>query len=451
MSKLQLINPPIDCLYSKSLRTGVYPPLNIAVLAGYIKKHLPETKIELLDGEIQNKDNIINSINAEYIGISCNILTYNTALEIAKHAKAKGSYVFLGGPYPTVLAKEILKNNSFIDSVIVGDGEGAILQILKGERQDYISNLCYRNKNEIIQNPINQSDINESVIPDYANLPLEKYFSNFRNRYGHYKPFHASLPIYSIKGCKWRNTKKGGCVFCMIPHNGFRIKNKSNLINEIIYFNELYGVDSFWEVSDSFLDNFEFVEELIKLKRENIKTNFHIYGRASQLLDKEKVRLLKEANIFEVFVGAESGDNDILNNINKGSTIEQTLKAIKNLKDVGIKTTVSFVLGLPGETQKSLDTTLKFAEKISNFNNVFETSTSIMLPIPGSKAFELLKQKAVIIPSDKYDIEILKHEWIKHFTSIDFEILHIYLDELTSLFALNNSFAQPETLTAPYC
>lgn len=449
--KLQLVNSPIDVNYSKSLRTGVYPPLNLAVLSGYIKKYLPDTQIELLDGEIQDINTILNSIEAEFVGISCNVLTYNSALEIAKKAKTQGSYVFLGGPYPTVLSKEILQNNPFIDSIVFGDGEKAILQLLEGNRHSDISNLCYRLESNIVKNPINLFDINEFVLPDYMNLPLVLYFSNFRSRYGHYKPFNASLPIYSIKGCKWRNTKKGGCIFCMIPHKGFKTKNGSNLMNEIIYFNELYGVDSFWEVSDSFLDHFEFVNDLIKLKKENIQTNFHIYGRASQLLNTERVKLLKKANIYEVFVGAESGDDEILRNMNKGNTVEQTYTAIKNLNRFGIKATVSFVLGLPGESQLSLDKTLKFAEKISNLNNVNETSTSIMLPIPGSKAFDMLKNKLGIPYSDKYDLEFLKQKWIKHFTNVDYEVVNEYVDELTSFFPLNNSFAQPETLTAPYC
>ena len=449
--KLQLINAPIDSNYSKSIRTGVYPPLNLAVLSGYMKKHLPDLEIEIFDGEILDKENILNSIDAEFIGISCNILTYNSSLEIAKYAKAKGSYVFLGGPYPTVLAKEILLNISFIDSAVVGDGEQPILQLLKGKKHSSIPNLCFRVENKIIQNHQVQCNLKDFVLPNYLNLSLEEYFSNFRERYGHYKPFNASLPIYSIKGCKWRNTKKGGCMFCMIPHKGFRTKEESNFKNEIIYFNEVFGVDSFWEVSDSFLDNKNAINELISLKRDGINTSFHIYGRASQLLDIQQVKLLKEANVFEVFIGAESGDNKILKNINKGHTVEQTLKAIENLNKYGIKATVSFVLGLPGETLESLDKSLKFAEKISDFNNVYETSASIMLPIPGSRAFDLLRQKGSVQNSDKYNLESLKKHWLRQFTSVDINTVNRYLDVLTSLFSLNNNFAQPETLTAPYC
>ncbi len=449
--RLQLVNSPIDSNYSKSLRTGVYPPLNIAVLAGYLKKQKSNVEIELLDGEIEDIESIKAKLNSNIVGISSNILTYNSALEIAKYAKMIGSTVVLGGPYPTTQANEILLRNEFVDYIVKGDGEKTLLGLSTGTKKEEIPNLVYKKNNKVFLNKESVTNIEELVVPDYLNLPLEKYFENFRGRYSHFKPFRGSLPLYSIKGCKWRNSSKGGCLFCVIPNKGYRMKQHNHFLNEILYFNEIYGINSFWEVSDSLLDDFSLFEELKKFNTKARDINLHIYGRANQLQDIERVRVLKDANVFEVFIGAESGDNTILSSINKGSTVEQTYKAIENLNKLGIKSTVSFVLGLPGETIPSLSKTLDFAEKISKFENVFETSTSIMLPIPGSKAFEKLKNRTDITLSDNYNLEYLKEIWISEFTNVGLDILDQYFERITSLFPLNNTFSQPKSLIAPCC
>jgi radical SAM superfamily enzyme YgiQ (UPF0313 family) len=165
--------------------------------------------------------------------------------------------------------------------------------------------------------------------------------------------------------------------------------------------------------------------------------NLHIYGRANQLQEINRVKALKDANVFEVFIGAESGDNTILRNINKGNTVEQTYKAIENLSKLDIKCTVSFVLGLPGETFTSLDNTLAFAERISKFENVFESSISTMLPIPGSKAFELLKNKTDIGEADIYNLEYLKEIWISEFTDVSIDVVDQYFKRACENFCVN--------------
>jgi radical SAM superfamily enzyme YgiQ (UPF0313 family) len=446
MNKIQLINPPMDEGYSHSLRTGIYPPLNLGVIASFIKKNVANYQIELFDGEIESLESIKSKVNADFVGINCNTLTYKTALEISIIAKNKGATVFLGGPYASIMAEEILGNQSYIDCIVIGDGEKPIKMILDNMPYDIIPNLAYRKNGSIVKNRIEKTNLSEMAIPDYCNLPLDKYFSNHRERYGHFKPFNSSLAIYSMKGCEWRDKTNGGCVFCMIPHYGVTHKKPSHVWNEIVYFHELYGVDSFWEVSDSFVDNDEWLKEFRDSKPNGLDISLHIYGRANNI-NPEKAKLLKEIGVFEVFIGAESGDNQILRNTRKGITTNTTRRAIQALKSEGINVIVSFVLGLPGETRESLARTVAFTKELASYGNINETSTSIMFPMPGSNAFKDLMNIEGMnekYSSDIIDYEELKRDWLKYFTNVSFEMLEEALGEITSKFALNSTFSKPK-------
>ena len=210
--KLNLINPPIDFGYKSSLRTGIYPPLNLAVLAGYVKRHSKfDLEVKLLDGEVDSNDRIRDNIASDIVAISCNVLNYKSAIEIAEVAREKGAKVLLGGPYAGEMAERILKNRNYIDAVVSGDGELALSKYISGEKYENIPNLIYRRSERNIQfNPYRKEDLNSLPMPDFCNLDLNRYFENHWKRYGIFKPYSGSLPIYSMKGCQWRDRSGGG-------------------------------------------------------------------------------------------------------------------------------------------------------------------------------------------------------------------------------------------------
>src|ERR1017187_1210622 len=209
----------------KASRTGNYPPPGIVALASFLLGRSPNLDIELLDGEIHGLDDICKRINAKAVGISCNIMTYESALVVARIAADAGARVILGGPYPSSRPSAILRGQSYIDAVVVGDGEAALLDYVSGKPYPDIPNLCYRGPFGIVENFQVTMDLDALPLPDYRGLPLARYFQNFEQRYAEFKPFRKSLPIYSRKGCVWRDASRGGCVFCMIPHRGVRYKS----------------------------------------------------------------------------------------------------------------------------------------------------------------------------------------------------------------------------------
>jgi radical SAM superfamily enzyme YgiQ (UPF0313 family) len=127
---------------------------------------------------------------------------------------------------------------------------------------------------------------------------------------------------------------------------------------------------------------------------------------------------------------------------------------VEHLAACGVKVVASFVLGLPGETARSLQKTMALARELLAFGNIVETSTSIMLPIPGSRAFSMLSARPGLCSkysSDLFDLEELKYDWISQFTRTTPDELECALRETMTLFPLNDSFSQPRAQSAPMC
>ena len=452
--KLQLINAPIQEDYIHSIRTGTYPPLSLASIAAFVKYQNPEVEVSIMDGEIFSMDTILSKLDADVVGVSANIMTYEPGLRIAKAAADRGAKVVIGGPFVDAMADRVVCKRSFVDAVVVGEGELAMSMYIAGTKKDLIPGLVWMENGEVRKNETHPLLLDSLPLPDYCDLPLPLYFQNYVDRYTGFKPFNGSLAVYSRKGCIWREKTDGGCVFCMIPHRGMRFRSPQNLWREIQYFHDEYGVNYFWEVSDTFTEDDHWIQDFLRTRPNTLDdVAFHLYARPNHVTPR-MAKELKDLNAFEVFIGAESGNDEILKNMVKGSKVAHSRRAVEALAKEGILTILSFVFGLPGETQETLQSTIDLGKELSQYGTVIETSSSVLLPIPGSPAFRQLmtvsgmKQKHT---SDLLDLEELKKDWAHYFTHVSYDEIVEALQRTTELFPLNNTFSQVGKQSAPKC
>ncbi len=450
--KVQLVNAPMDDAYVRSIRSATYPPVGLASIAASVAVQLPWIEVEILDGELLSTAEIIRRLDGDVVGVSANIMTYGPALEIARAASWLGARVLMGGPYVGPMAQKILAKRPFIDAVGVGDGEPLLVSYLAGLDAWNIPGLVHRDGTKVVANREEPEDLDSLYLPDYSSLPVEDYFDTYRRRYSGFKPYRGSLPVYSRKGCKWR-TKSGGCVFCMVPHGGLRLRRPDRVWDEISTLHRLYGADHFWEVSDTFTEDDRWIEEFIRCRPKGLDVAFQIYGRPNHLTARMASRLA-DLNVNEVFIGAESADDGLLKAAVKGCRRSHTERAVEVLGAEGIRTIVSFVFGLPGETVETLQRTVEFAHELAEHENVIETSSSVLLPIPGSPAFsQLLTIEGMPAKhnSDLLDLEALKKDWAHHFTHVEYDDLVSAREKTVSMFALNSTFSQIGLQAAPTC
>lgn len=114
----------------------------------------------------------------------------------------------------------------------------------------------------------------------------------------------------------------------------------------------------------------------------------------AQHLDYETFEVMKESGCREISFGIESGNQDILNRIDKSLDLDEAIRVIRTAKKAGIKTHASYILGYIGETEKTIQDTIRFAKKL----NTHIVAFFIVNPLPGSRLYQEASEKGYIRP-----------------------------------------------------
>jgi radical SAM superfamily enzyme YgiQ (UPF0313 family) len=435
--KIVLCNPEVRQEYSHS-RKGMYPPLGLLSLATCLKKdHSGSVEVQIIDGDVEAIHKEIFR-DTDIIGFHANSFNYENCLDLAQEAKGYGAKIVLGGPHASVLWKNIMEKRPYVDFIVVEEGEIAMSLLVKhflnnskGSFDD-IPNLVYR-KNGGEPTKSSKVHINtpeEMITPSRKFIKVESYIQNYRKVYTkEYISFERPLSIYSSKGCSWRD-KTGGCVFCARLEKGVRFRNIAEIWNEIRRLKEQYKTDYIWDISDDNLNSPQWFKSFVEQRTEDLSDiSFLIYSRVNRITE-DIIPYLKRLNVYEVYLGIESGDDEVLRNTLKGASSRLALNAAQRLKDAGIYYFPSFVLGLPGETEKSLGNTLNFAENLAKIGSIFRMSATILMPIPGSQVYSMLLKNPIfgaeLSVKDIISIKELEKLWIENYTDVEYATAEKY-------------------------
>ena len=419
----------------------MYPPLGLMSLATRLEMDYPDdAEVKIIDEDVE-PISVDEFNNADFVGFHTNTMNYENCLRFAKEAKKRGARIILGGPHSTILWKNIMWNRSCIDFIVINEGEIPLSLLIGrylGENNiplNEIPNLIYRDENtgNTEFKISDKSHINKAenmIIPSRKYIDAEKYIANSRKIYkGTETPFHRPFSIYSSKGCTWRD-RSGGCIFCARLEKGVRFRNINEIWQEIQMLKNDYHADNIWDISDDNLNNERWFIDFVDSKPQNLDDlSFFIYSRVN-LINDRIVEYMKKLNVFEVYLGFETGDDNMLKKALKGSSTKVGLNAAKRLKENNIKYFPSFVLGLPDEDETSLKNTYEFVREIYNIGGIYRLAASILMPIPGSKVFDLLladkEGREILEGNDIVDIKQLEKLWVKNYTNIDYEALKEY-------------------------
>jgi radical SAM superfamily enzyme YgiQ (UPF0313 family) len=382
--KIALINPPQRTDFPQ-------PPLGLAYIAATLEK--VGNKVEIIDSAALKLDadetikRVIDN-GFEFVGITVMTPTIGSAMEVARKIKEKNKsiFVFMGGAHVTALPEKTLEIFPEIDAIVIGEGEITtpilIKSIEKNKSLKDVLGIAYRKNGKIIVNPP------RSVIKNLDELPLPAYHLLPINKYRPYPPHGKKLPYMAImtsRGCPFR------CTFCSKPVHGklYRAKSPKAIIDEIKYIKENFKIKEILFYDDSFtLDR----NRIIELCDEMIKNNIYIPWSCEtrvNLVDKELLSKMKSAGCYIISYGVESGNQEILNTIKKDITIEQIRNAFKLTREAGISIVSYFMLGCPGDTERTMKQTIEFAKELdANF-----AQFSICTPFPGTEIADLIDKK----------------------------------------------------------
>lgn len=394
-----LIFSPIDYYYQDAL-THFAPPLGLVALANYIKREEPDCRVTILDGSVtDNKETICSFISKEkpdIVAQSIQLISYKNALEIAKHAKSYGLINVFGGHQATQLAKEIIENRSdIIDYVCVGDGEEAIVNIIRGTINTS-PNLVFSRNGMTFATPRRNVVLYDLPPIEYSGINLEPYQKGMNNASFNISKRKNYLRIYSHKGCGNRGNSSG-CVFCGRADDGVRFKQPEQFWQDMRQAIRVHRADYVFDVGDDFLNNSLWLQTVAATKplfSESFELG--IFGRANRVTPGIS-HTLRRIGVTDVVIGFESGDLKVLEQCGKVNTTPETnIRAAELLFQNHIDITASFVLGLPGETERSLEGTIDCAVKIIEAAKRYlgrpprEMVANLIEPSPGSPAYRSL-------------------------------------------------------------
>ncbi len=384
--KVLFVIPWMKSLFGDEYVTPGHPHVGIAYLSSVTKREGHEVKI--YDQGIEKNDSkLVHSIetfNPDIIGITAFSYCYNYVLYLINQIKDITNIpIIIGGPHVSAVKKQILLDTR-ADFAMKGEGEVSFIHFLnklsEGKlRFEEVDGLIWRDDlGEIIENK-DQSlikDLDLLPFPDYENFKLENY-SYYTKK---------TLPIITSRGCPY------GCNYCSVQLSmgrGFRPRSSQNVVDELEYWYRK-GFISFEFNDDCFSLDIERAKEICKLIIiKDLKIKWQLYnGIRVDRINEELLKLMKESGCIFISYGCESGDQDIINNIGKGITLEQVKNAVELTNKVGIKNSVNFIIGHPGETYQKAMNTIEFADKLpTNFVNVYN-----LIPYPGTILYEWINK-----------------------------------------------------------
>ncbi len=378
--------------------TGV--PLGLAYLAA----NLPEHDVKIIDcltenfnlAELERK---IRLYGPDVVGLTATTPAIYNAYEVARMVKRilPDCKVVIGGPHVTFTAGGTLRECEGIDIVVRGESELTLHQLIqawdKGLPINKIAGLTFRSNGVITQTPDRPfiQNLDTLPFPAWEKLPMEKYKFNGK-RFG---------MIMTSRGCPF------DCIFCsssQLCGKIWRARNPENIVAELKLLHDEVGIREIEFMDDTFTLNNDRAERICdKIIKEGLDISWTCSSRVNTI-NRKLAKKLNAAGCHTVYFGIESGSQKILNRVGKGISLEQSRKAVKIARGAGLNSLGSFILGLPGETERTIKNTIRFAKGLGLTLAQFTTAT----PYPGTKLYYWAKRKGLLRTARWSDFTTLK-------------------------------------------
>jgi len=425
---------PLGTIYAASLlRKNNY---NVSLFDVGLKDSPQEIK------PILEKENpqflVIYDDGFNYLTKMCLTNMREVCFEMIKLGKEQGCTVIISSSDSTDHAEAYLKKGA--DYIIYGEGENTLLELLdvltkenreeKREnrvedrtisderietRESSISTKGFDNNQEnneksqknlrkSVQSAGNISEINGIIYNQNNTIHKTKPRKNIKSLDNLPFPAWDLIDINSYKEI-WKNSKQKfalnlattrGCPYhcnwCAKPIYGQRYNSHSpkRVVEMIEYLSKNHQVNRFWMCDDIFGLKPNWVQEFsVLLKQENLKISYYIQSRADLLLKEDTIDTLAESGLEEVWIGAESGSQKILDAMDKGTTIEQIEQSTKLLQSKGVRVAFFIQYGYLGETKEDINKTIALIKRLKPDN----IGVSVSYPLPETPFYEKVKHQ----------------------------------------------------------
>src|SRR3989344_1533141 len=399
MSNIAFLNPPFFGSFNREVRfqsvspqKALHPPIMLAYGTAVCRE--AGHKVDLIDApaESMEAEQVIQrfkKLSPEFIVMLTSTASVNSDGRLAQRLKQETGAKIVGvGSHASGIPGDKLRRG--FDVSARGEYDYTVRDLANGMQLKDVLGISFLDGSNAKHNADRPKITNLDEIPFPARdfLPNKNYYSALYKN-----PFTF---IYSGRGCPMR------CSYCAPPQllagRMYRVRSAENVMQELWEIKNKYKLKSVLFNDDTLPANRKHLIDLCNLMiSEKLDFPWSCYSRVDTI-DRQIAELMKKAGCHLVKVGFESGNDQVLQNMQKGvaATAERGKFAAKTFREAGIQVHGTFVFGLPGETKETIKQTVEFAKNL----NIDFVQFSIAQPYPGTEFYQYLTAHNYLVEHD---------------------------------------------------
>ena len=366
-------------------------PIGILSIAAYLLEAGHTVKVYDCQNSLNNINRTkvmacVNTFKPDLVGFTAVTSSFTNAYFLAEEIKRQipEIKIVFGGVHVSALRGKILEKFNAIDFVITGEGEKAIADLAAGVETQAIQGLVFRRGLNICENSLRTDLCQLDTLPFPAYRTLEGFPRRFEGALFNYPRFPVAT-IISSRGCIYQ------CSYCdrSVYRQSFRFNSAEYLYEQMCFLKKDFAIRHIFFYDDLFTFNRERIVKLCRLlKKKPLGMSFNCATHVGHV-DEELLKLLKSAGCWMVSLGIESGSPQILAR-HKNKVDFASMKAtVEKIQKAGLRAKGLFMIGLPGETESTIQMTADFIDKLK----LDDMNMTKFTPFPGSPIYQNIRQE----------------------------------------------------------
>ncbi|HEX9022016.1 MAG TPA: radical SAM protein [Nitrospirota bacterium] len=371
---------------------NIMAPMGLLSLAAWMEQHGHRADIHdcyAFPGEDSRITSYLDEERPDYIGFSTTTSSFPDGVRLAKRAKEilPSVKVVFGGVQMSGLRERLLRDFPVIDYGVVGEGEQTLLELVEsdGDGLRNIEGLIFREKGEVVFTGFRKKLLEMDALPFPAYEKLHGFPESYKLPIFSY-PKEPNTTVITSRGCPYF------CSYCdrSVFRRTYRANSPEYMMELMTHLHRRFNIRHVNIYDDTFTLRRDRVMKFCDLKiKSGLKMTFNCAARTEQL-DFEMLKTMKKAGCWMISLGIETGDPELLKKHRSylpASKMDDPLENIRAMvlliKKAGIRAKGLFMLGLPGETEESIDKSMEYVFSLP----LDEFNLSKLTPFPGAPIY----------------------------------------------------------------
>jgi anaerobic magnesium-protoporphyrin IX monomethyl ester cyclase len=403
MAKVVLLSPPFVEDYMRnarcdfvSLSHSSWYPIWLGEAGCYLELKGHETR--LLDAQInglthQQTLDEIKAFDADLVAIYTGRMSEDNDINFADKIAETGRAVVFIGPYTSIDPKKVLEKSKHVKLAIKKEFDLPLEELASGADPKKTPNFFVK---DLATGEIKSTEARPLIQTETLDqFPLtSEYFHRQLDIFRYKTPseLYPFMDVMSGRGCAW-----GRCNFCLWvqsfivedkPGAVYNIRSIDRFIEEFDYIHNFMPEIKSVMIQDDMLTNKRAVEISTAILERGYKIRWSCYAKPNSKMGVETFKLMRKSGCLNLHVGFESGDPQVLENIDKGATVEDSKTFARDAHSAGLNIHGDFAMGHLGDTSESMQRTINLAKEINPHTAQFQ----IMIPFKNTTYWRQLDE-----------------------------------------------------------